>query len=252
MKSRSIHLSLHIHKNPEAMAERAAHILAQACEEAVAERGLFRMAISGGHTPVPLFRLLTKADWAERLPWDKVGIYWVDERCVPPDSPDSNYGVARREFLSKVPAVNYYRMRGDEAPEKAARDYEELIRENFYLGPTELPRFDMMLLGLGADGHTASLFPGSPVLAEKERLVSEVYVPEKQEDRITLTLPVINNSRCCMFLVTGPEKRAALGDVLNLLSEPALPAQRVRPAVGDLIWIVDKPAATGEQATTWK
>lgn len=246
MKNRSIHLSLYIHKDPEAMAERAAHVLASACEEAIAERGMFRMAISGGHTPVPLFRLLTKADWADRIPWDKVGIYWVDERCVPTDSPDSNYGVARKELLSKVPAVNFYRMRGDEDPEKAAQAYDELLRENFYLGPKDLPRFDMMILGMGADGHTASLFPGSPALAEKNRLVTEVYVPEKQEDRITLTLPVLNNARCCMFLVTGPEKRAALGEVLNMLSEPVLPAQKVRPGAGDLIWILDQAAATGE------
>ena len=248
MASRSIHLGLHIHKDPAAMAERAAHLFTAACEEAVEERGAFRVAISGGHTPVPLFRLLTKPDWADRLPWDKISIFWVDERCVAPDSPDSNYGVARREFLGKVPAIHYYRMRGDEDPEKAANAYEQLLVEEFCLRPKELPRFDLMVLGMGADGHTASIFPGSPLLAEKKRLVSEVYVPEKQEDRITLTLPVINNSRCCMFLVTGPEKHAALSDVLNLLSEPVLPAQCVRPQAGDLLWIVDRAAATGKSA----
>lgn len=246
MQSRSIHLSLHIHKDPEAIAERAAHLLAAMCEEAINERGLFRMAISGGHTPVPLFRLLTKQDWSDRLPWDKIGIYWVDERCVEPDNPESNYGVARKELLSKVPATHYYRMRGDEDPEKAAAAYEELIREDFYLGPKELPRFDLMILGMGSDGHTASIFPGSPIMAEKKKLVTEVYVPEKQEDRITLTLPVINNARSCMFLVTGAEKHAALSDVLNLLSEPVLPAQCVRPGSGSLIWIVDQAAASGK------
>lgn len=245
MSSRSIHLSLHIHKDPEAMAERAAHLFASACEEAVAERGHFRVAISGGHTPVPLFRLLTQRDWADSLPWDKISIYWVDERCVGPDSPDSNYGVARRELLGLVPATRYYRMRGDQDPQRAAADYARLLREDFGLGPRELPRFDMMLLGMGADGHTASLFPGSPALEETDKLATEVYAPSLHEDRITLTLPVINNSRCCMFLVSGPEKRAALGDVLNLLSEPVLPAQRVRPQAGDLIWIVDKAAASG-------
>lgn len=246
MASRSIHLSLHIHKDPAAMAERAAHQFAASCQEAVAERGIFNVAISGGQTPVPLFKLLTKPDWADSLPWEKISIYWVDERCVGPDNPESNYGVARRELLSHIPATRYYRMRGDQDPERAAADYEQLLRHDFNLGPRDLPRFDMMILGMGADGHTASLFPGSPALAEDKRLVTEVYVPEKQEDRITLTLPVINNSRCCMFLVSGAEKRAALGDVLNLLSEPVLPAQRVRPQAGDLIWIVDQAAASGE------
>lgn len=246
MTSRSIHLALHIHKDPQAMAERAAHFLAAACQEAVAERDIFRIAISGGHTPVPLFQLLTMPDWVKVLPWDKMAIYWVDERCVGPDNPESNYGVARRELLGKVPAVHYYRMRGDEDPEKAAADYELLLREDFYLGPRELPRFDMMILGMGADGHTASLFPGSPALEIRDKLVTEVYVPSLQQERITLTLPVINNSRCCMFLVTGPEKRAALGDVLNLLSEPVLPAQKVRPQAGDLVWITDQAAVTGK------
>ncbi len=229
------------------MAERAAHIFSAACEEAVSERGVFRVAISGGHTPVPLFRLLTKRAWADALPWDKISIFWVDERCVGPESPESNYGVARRELLGKVPAVHYYRMRGDEAPEVAAQAYEKLLRDEFDLKGRELPRFDFILLGMGADGHTASIFPGSPALEEKNRLVTEVYVPAKQEDRITLTLPVLNNSRCCMFLVSGPEKHAALTDVLNLLSEPVLPAQRVRPPSGDLVWITDKAAATGLQ-----
>lgn len=246
MATRSVHLSLHIHKDPAAMAERAAHLFAAECEDAIDERGIFRVAISGGHTPVPLFRLLTKRGWADSLPWDKISIFWVDERCVGPENPESNYGVARKELLAHVPATRFYRMRGDREPERAAADYEALIRDEFGISERELPRFDLMLLGMGPDGHTASLFPGSPALAEKNRLVTEVYVPEKQEERITLTLPVINNSRCCMFLVSGPEKRAALGNALNLLSEPVLPAQRVRPAAGDLIWIVDREAATGQ------
>lgn len=246
MSDRSISLGLYVHDDPAAMAEEAARVFKDHCEAAVKEFGIFRVAISGGQTPVPLFRLLTRSEWTDLLPWDKISIYWVDERCVGPDRPDSNYGVARRELLGKVPAVHYYRMRGDEDPEKAARDYSQILVDDFNLRQDELPRFDLMILGMGADGHTASLFPGSPALAEKKRLVTEVYVPEKQEDRITLTLPVINNSRCCMFLVTGPEKYAALANVLNLLSDPILPAQKVRPVAGDLVWIVDKAAATGE------
>ena len=127
-RSRSIHLSVHIHKDPAAMAERAAHILAAACEEAVAERGVFRIALSGGQTPIPLFRLLAASDWADRLPWDKMNFFWVDERCVGPDHPDSNYGLARRELLSHVPATHFYRMRGDIDPVEAAVKYEQQIR----------------------------------------------------------------------------------------------------------------------------
>ncbi|MCX4309860.1 MAG: 6-phosphogluconolactonase [Desulfovibrio sp.] len=245
--SRSIHLSLHIHKDPAAMAERAAHILAAACEEAVEERDVFRIALSGGHTPEPLFRLLAHKDWVERLPWEKISIFWVDERCVGPDDPESNYGLARRELLSRVPATHFFRMRGDEDPERAAANYEKLLREEFRLGSNEIPRFDLMLLGMGEDGHTASIFPNSPLLHEKKRMVADAYVPERKEDRITLTLPVINNSRMCMFLVSGAEKHKALAEVLNLLKEPTLPAQLVRPQVGDLVWIVDEDAATGKE-----
>lgn len=247
MKSRSIHLALHIHKNPAAMAERAAHIFAAAVGEAVAERGICRIALSGGKTPIPLFRLLAQADWAERLPWDKMAFFWVDERCVGPDHAESNYGVARRELLAHVPSTRFYRMRGEEDPVAEAARYEKLLRDEFQLEGHALPRFDFMLLGMGGDGHTASIFPKSPLLREKTRLVADVYVPEMQADRLTLTLPVINNSRVCMFLVEGPEKHEALSRVLNLLVEPSLPAQLVRPAAGELIWITDENAARGEK-----
>ncbi|GAB1253770.1 MULTISPECIES: 6-phosphogluconolactonase [Desulfovibrio] len=243
--SRSIHLTVHIHKDPAAMAERAAHILAAACEEAVAERGVFRIALSGGQTPIPLFRLLAGDDWADRLPWDKISIFWVDERCVGPEHADSNYGLARREFLGHVPATHFYRMRGEEDPVEAAVKYEGQLRAEFDLGPQDLPRFDFMLLGMGEDGHTGSIFPHSPALAEKKRLVIDQYVPERKADRLTLTLPVINNARCCMFLVTGAEKHDVLSRALNLLAPPTLPAQMVRPGFGDLVWVVDEAAATG-------
>lgn len=246
MASRSIHLSVHIHKDPAAMAERAAHIFAASCEEAIAERGIFRVALSGGRTPVHLFRLLSRPDWVERLPWEQISLFWVDERCVEPDHADSNFGMARKELLANVPATHFFRMKGEDDPEEAARNYEKLLRREFELRPGELPRFDLMLMGMGEDGHTASIFPDSPLLAEKERLVSDVYVPKLKSDRLTLTLPVINNSRCCMFMVTGADKHELLEKVLNVLMEPELPAQMVRPPIGDLIWIMDEAAARGE------
>lgn len=159
--SRSIHLTVHIHKDPAAMAERAAHILAAACEEAVAERGVFKIALSGGQTPIPLFRLLSGRDWADRLPWDKMTFFWVDERCVSPEHQDSNYGLARRELLGHVPATHFFRMRGEEDPVEAARKYEQLLRTDFSLGPQDLPRFDFMLLGMAKTGTRA---PSSPTL----------------------------------------------------------------------------------------
>ena len=246
MPSRSIHLSVHIHRDAYAMAERAAHIFAASCEEAIAERDVFRVALSGGHTPIYLFRLLSEPDWVERLPWNKISLFWVDERCVEPDHPESNFGMARRELLANVPVTHFFRMKNEGNPEEAARNYEKLLIREFELGNGELPRFDLMLLGMGGDGHTASIFPGSPVLSEKSRLVADVYVPSLKADRLTLTLPVINNSRCCMFMVTGKDKHNALGKVLNLLVEPTLPAQMVRPGVGDLVWIMDEAAARGQ------
>ena len=174
-----------------------------------------------------------------------MSIFWVDERCVGPEHANSNYGLARKELLSYVPATHFYRMRGEEDPVEAAAKYENQLRTEFDLGPQEMPRFDFVLLGMGEDGHTGSIFPNSPALAEKKRLVIDQYVPERKADRLTLTLPVINNARCCMFLVTGAEKHAVLSRALNLLAPPTLPAQMVRPGFGDLVWVVDEAAATG-------
>lgn len=139
-------------------------------------------------------------------------------------------------------------MRGEEDPVQAAARYEEQIRSEFGISPQELPRFDFILLGMGEDGHTASIFPNSPAMEEKKRLVIDQYVPERKADRLTLTLPVLNNARCCMFLVTGREKHQVLSQALNLLEQPTLPAQKVRPGFGDLIWIADEAAALGERA----
>ena len=243
--SRSIHLALHIHKDPAAMAERVAHHLTQICEEAIAERGVFTIALSGGATPIPLFHLLSESDWADRLPWEKIVIYWSDEYCVAPDDPLSNYGIARDELLSHVPVTRYHRMKGEGDPVESALAYEKLIKEHFHLEDGEFPRFDCVLLGLGEDGHTASLFPGEYAIQEKERIVIDQYVRSRKADRLTLTLPVLNNARCCLFMVTGKEKHHALTRALNLLEKPDLPAQMVRPSRGELLWVVDEGAALG-------
>ncbi len=243
--SRSIHLALHIHKDPAAMAERVAHHITQICEDAISERGVFTIALSGGSTPLPLFRLLSANDWIDRIPWEKIRIYWVDERCVHPDDPKSNYGIAREALLSHVPVTRYYRMKGEVDPVKAALDYEELIKEHFQLQENEFPRFDCVLLGLGADGHTASLYPGEYGISEKKRIVVDQFIKSLKADRLSLTLPVLNNARNCIFMVSGKEKHHALTRTLNLLEVPELPAQMVRPPRGELIWVVDESATHG-------
>lgn len=244
--ARSIHLALHIHKDPLAMAERVAHLLTEMCEEAILERGVFTLALSGGRTPIPLFNLLSEHDWAERLPWEKIVLYWGDEYCVSPEDPRSNYGIARDELLTNVPVTRYYRMKGEGEPVASGLAYEKLIKEHFNLKDGEFPRFDCILLGLGDDGHTASLFPNEYAIKEKQRIVIDQYVRSRKADRLTLTLPVLNNARCCLFMVTGKEKHHALTRTLNLLEKPELPAQMVRPTNGDLIWVVDEGAALGE------
>ncbi len=245
MKSRSMHLAVHVHKDPAAMAERAAHHLVECCEQAIEERGIFNLAISGGTTPLPLFRLLAGEDWVERLPWEKIAVYWVDERCVDPSDPDSNYGNARKELLAHVPLTRFYRMKGEDDPVKAAMAYEELLKEHFELKEGEFPRFDYLLLGLGTDSHIASLFLGAQGMQEKERLVIDQFIHSTNADRLTLTIPVINNARNVVFLVSGADKFEPLSHSLNLLQEPYYPAQFIKPK-GELIWIIDEEAAQGK------
>ena len=239
------HLSVYVKEDPVSVARQAAEILEKLCAKAVSESGMFNLAISGGKTPVPLFRLLAEQDWRNRLSWEKINLYWVDERCVPPESPDSNYGLARKELLSFIPAPRFYRIKGELKPSEAADSYEELLSQNFHLKNDELPRFDCMVLGMGTDGHVASLFPDLADYIDTQYKVIDLYVPKLRESRITLTLPVINNSKACIFLVSGREKHPVVSRALNLLTSPDLPAQKVRPTKGELIWIIDEAAAQG-------
>lgn len=246
IKSRTINLAVHIHKDQDDMTYCAAKIFAENSRKAIAEKGSFTIALSGGITPIPLFRLLSSPEWIDQIQWDKVSIYWVDERCVNPEHPRSNYGMARRELLSHVPTTLYYRFKGELDPEEAAKQYEILLRDHFNLSNDDIPCFDFILLGMSADGHTGSIFPESAALFEKKRLVIDQYVKERNADRLTLTLPVINNAKYCMFLVTGKEKHTALANALDILAKPTLPTQFVRPTNGTLIWMVDEAAATGK------
>ena len=239
------HLSLYVTADEQAMAEEAATIIAAQCSEALNKRGVFNIALSGGKTPLPLFHLLSQPKWATAIDWSKTVVYWVDERCVPPESEDSNYRLARAELLSHVEATRFYRMKGEDTPELAARAYAKLLTDHFCLIPGEFPRFDCILLGVGTDGHTASLFSGDPALMDRENLVLDVYNPKQKTPRLTLTLPVLNNARCCIFLASGRVKNHILSTALNLMAAPVLPAQMVRPHNGKLCWIIDNNAYQG-------
>ncbi len=231
--------------NLEELSRAAASAFVDMASEAVANRGAFRVTLSGGSTPKKLYSLLAGPEFSTRIAWHAVHLFWGDERCVPPDDPESNYGMARHALLQRIPipAGNVHRMRGEIDPSRAAAEYEVLLRESFGIGPTELPRFDLVLLGLGEDGHTASLFPGTSALEETERLAVAVYVEKLNAHRISLSLPVINRGAAVVFLVSGAGKRAIVARVLAGSGDYVeLPAQRVRPTDGKLVWFLDRPA----------
>lgn len=215
-------------------------------KEAIEASGQFIVALSGGSTPRQLYALLAAAEYGARIPWPRVYLFWGDERCVPPDHPDSNYRMASENLLSKIPIPkeNVHRMEGEEEPQVAASKYEETIRDFFQLSDFALPRFDLIFLGLGDDGHTASLFPGSEALRETKRLVLAPYVEKLKAHRLTLTLPVFNHAAHIFFLVTGKSKAAVLGDVLQRRpGSRSLPAQHINPLDGRLVWFVEQAAA---------
>jgi 6-phosphogluconolactonase len=214
-----------------------------------AELGLpFTVALSGGSTPRRLFELLADEPFRESVPWRKVWVFWGDERTVPPDHPDSNYGAAHRLLLANVaiPRENVHRIHGELAdPNAAALAYEVDLRESFRLDEGEFPRFDLVLLGMGADGHTASLFPGTQALVEERRLAVAPWIEELDTHRVTLTCPVFNKAATVLLLVTGEDKAETLQAVLEGQPErPGYPVQLIRPESGELVWLVDRAAAS--------
>lgn len=243
-------------ETPAAVAETAAARFARAVEGAVTARGVARVALAGGRTPEALYRLLAEMPYRDVIDWSSVSVFWGDERCVPPDHPDSNYRMVREALLAHVaiPEANIHRMRGELAdPAAGAHEYEEVLREACCIEVDTLPRLDLCLLGLGPDGHTASLFPGSPAIRERQRWVMAGWVEKFGAWRLTCTPPVINNARHVLFLVTGAEKAETVRAMLEGPVDPdRLPAQIVRPAYGQLEWLLDRDAAVrlGPQ-TTW-
>lgn len=213
--------------------------------QAVAKKGKFSVALSGGSTPKSLYSLLA-GEKRSSVPWDKTYFFFGDERHVPPDHPDSNYRMANEAMFSKVPVrpENIFRIHAEDDAEQAARDYERTLQTFFSLKPNESPRFDLIFLGMGPDGHTASLFPGTAALNETRRLVVANWVEKFETDRITMTFPVLNHAACVIFLTSGADKASMVHEVLEN-AKAGLPCQKVRPINGRLIWMVDKAAASG-------
>lgn len=227
--------------------EAAAERVAGAAGQAIASRGRFTWVLSGGSTPRQLYTLLASPRFAKRIDWPHVHFFWGDERCVPPGDAESNYGMAKETLLDAVkpPPENVHRMRGEEEPNRAAASYEQLLREIFHARESASPpRFDLILLGMGADGHTASLFPGTAPLIEKTRWVMPNRFEGIASWRLTLTPIIINAAAQIVFVVAGADKADRLKQVLQGTPDmEALPAQLIQPTQGELCWMVDVDAA---------
>lgn len=230
--------------DPAELAREAATRLADFAQEAIASRGRFSIVLSGGSTPGALYRLLAEQPYREQLPWEQTHLFWGDERSVPPDDPGSNYRLARESLLDHVPipAENIHRIEGELEADLAAHTYEKVLQD-YFCGPRT--RFDLVLLGMGDDGHTASLFPGSDALEEGERLTFavEANYQDRPARRITLTLPAINSARQVWFLVIGGAKAGIVQAVLEG-ADKGLPVQQIRPTAGQLLWLLDAAAAS--------
>jgi 6-phosphogluconolactonase len=234
---------IEIFANSEELARGAAEYFVARSGEAVAQKGFFTIALSGGSTPKLLYQLLADPEepFHEQVPWSRTHFFWSDERHVPPDDADSNYRMAHEAMLSRVPVPesNIHRVHSENPDAAAAaKEYEQTI---LHLTKQTLPQLDLILLGLGGDGHTASIFPGSDVLHETQRLVAAPWVEKLNTYRITMTLPLLNNAASVLFLVSGTEKTEIAKKVIE--GPKQYPAQAVQPTHGQLLWMLDKDAA---------
>jgi 6-phosphogluconolactonase len=234
-------MNLHTYPDPVVAAEACAGYIAAKLAGALAVRGYATLAISGGNSPKPMFARLVSAE----LPWDRLHVFWVDERAVPPDDPESNYLLAHETLLSKVPipATNVHRIRAELVPEEAARDYEREIRGFFRLGHGQMPVFDLVHRGMGPDAHTASLFPGEPLIEDRAGLVAAVYVEKKNQWRITLLPGPLLAARETVMLVTGGDKSESLRAVLEGPVDPVHWPAQLMPHGEPTAWFLDEPAA---------
>jgi 6-phosphogluconolactonase len=224
----------------------AAEEIAHFAGEAICTHAEFMLCLTGGSTPAATYELLAER-FRLSVDWKEVQFFWGDERCVPPDDPASNFGMASRTMLSRLDLrpEQIHRIRGEDPPEQAAREYEEDLRASFGIGEGEFPRFNLTLVGMGDNVHVESLFPGSPALHERQRLAAAVEVDAPQRHRVTITPPVLNNSARVMFLVQGAGKAAAVKSALEGPRDPDhYPAQIIDPPHGEVIWLLDRPAAS--------
>ena len=231
--------------NPTDLARTAAEIFSDAADECVERKGQFVVAISGGTTPRSFHKMLVQEPYLSNTRWDGIHLFWVDERCVPENHPASNYGTAKNDFLNRLPISQnqIHTMPGDVPPEEGALKYQREIVSFFQLEHGEFPFFDLIFLGVGPDGHTASLFPGQQALKEREAWVVAVKGGNPNVNRLTLTYPVLNQASQIVFLVSGRGKSEILKTIFEN-RQAGLPAQMVKPSNGKLTWLVDREAAS--------
>jgi 6-phosphogluconolactonase len=244
----AIQVTYYVYDDAEEMSRHMARLMTDALGAAAARRGVARVAVSGGNTPRRSFEML--GDEAQpfrgQMPWTKLEFYFVDERCVPPDNKESNFRMVNEALLKHVPlpSAQVFRMEGELAPEEAAARYESAIRNRLRLEGAEMPVFDLVTLGMGDDGHTASLFPHTAALGEMMRICVANHVPQKDTWRITLTQPVLIRAREVVFLIAGADKAQPLHEVLLGAYNPdEFPSQLIRPANGKLTMLLDRAAA---------
>ena len=234
-----------IKDNSTDLAVAAADIFTATAKECITHTGRFTIALSGGSTPRTLYRTLAEEPYYSLIPWDKIHIFWVDERCVQQNDPASNYGAVKKDLLDRVPIPieQIHPMLGEAFPEKGAVEYQRELRAFFRIKNGEFPVFNLIFLGIGKDGHTASLFPGQKALEERERLVTAVKGGNPDVSRITLTFPLLNHAEKIIFLVSGNGKALILKAIFED-NAAQLPAQKVRPINGKLTWLIDREAGS--------
>jgi len=227
------------------LAKQGAEVFVASARRSVDKRGRFTVAISGGSTPRRMHKMLAREPYFLNIPWGKIHLFWVDERCVPQDNPESNCGTAKRDFIDEVPIseTQVHLITCGSSPRVSAKTYQKILSDFFSFKSTRIPRFDLICLGMGADGHIASLFPGQKTLYEKEKLVVAVKGGDLNLNRISMTLPLLNQARHIVFLITGEEKARTVQTVLED-RKTRLPAQKIRPLNGQLTWLLDRGAAS--------